>query len=142
MPREQEGAHIEWIKKYADNDFVPDNAAWAEAWFAVDALMHQTCHVSATICELRTRPGTATDTKIRILLEDLNRVHQEWQARKVIQHAREIEGIQQMNELLMNVQIGEQHDRTSPGTSAYDGMNTHGRKHHGSVSFLCSHSNS
>lgn len=142
LPREQEGAHIEWIKKYADNDFVTDNAAWAEAWFAVDGLMHQTCHVSATVCELRARPGTASDTKIRLLLEDLNRVHQEWQARKVIKHAREIEGIQQMNELLMNVQIGEQQNTVIPGSSAHDRMDTHGRKSHDSVSFICSHSNS
>jgi hypothetical protein len=141
LPREQEGDHIEWIKKYADNDFVLDNAAWAEAWFAVDALMHQTCHASATVCDLRTRPGTASDTNIRLVLDQLNRVHHEWQSRKVIQHAREVEGVQQMNELLMNVQIGDQPNSITSGSSVHGKADINRSTSPWSVSFVCSHSN-
>ena len=107
LPREQEGDHIEWIRKYADNNFVTDNAAWAEAWFAVDALMHQTCHISATVRDLRASPGTASDSKIRLLLDELNHAHQDWQARKVIKDARERESFQRMNDIFMNMQIRE-----------------------------------
>lgn len=79
--------------------------------------MHQTCHVSALVWDLRTRPGTSSDTQIRRLLEELTRVHQDWQNRRVIRNAKEMESIQRMNDLLHNVQIGDQQTPSAEDSS-------------------------
>jgi hypothetical protein len=100
--------HRQWIKSNANVD-VSDESDWAEAWFALDALMHTTCHVSARIISLRAslRADPTLQSEIDALLNELKSEHTNWRQRRVVQLAKDTE---LMTELLLKVNL----DRGSP----------------------------
>ena len=62
-----------------------EHADWAEAWMALDALMHKTCHAASDVSALRARgPSLANDKKILALVETLKTEHQQWKDRAVV----------------------------------------------------------
>jgi hypothetical protein len=66
---------------------------WALAWFALDNLMHRTCHVAADVSVLRR--GTAgrfdTETRIQRLTKLLLGQHALWLQKPIVQEAEEME---------------------------------------------------
>jgi len=99
LQEEQEGLHQWWIRQYADNNFNVNNADWADAWFALDGLMHRTCHAAMTIVDLRSRPGLTSYAEMRQLLDSLNAAHAQWRNRKVVRNSDDVERLQElMNE--------------------------------------------
>ena len=74
LPDEEEGIHHQWIQSNADKEASPDNADWAEAWMALDALMHRTCHAASTVNTLRSRPGSASETRIQTINGRINKI--------------------------------------------------------------------
>jgi hypothetical protein len=79
---------------------------WVEAWFALDSLMHRTCHASATVLQLRSE---GRDSEITPLLERLKEEHTLWRERPVVKISEESEQI----ELLMKFNI----DTPSPSSN-------------------------
>ena len=114
IPDEEEGFHLQWIQSYADTNFSSDNADWAEAWFALDALMHRTCHAAATINQMRFIHGSASEPMIHGLIESLTKSHQQWRERRVVRKADDTE---RMNQLLHKVNIDRDGSSTQPTTS-------------------------
>ena len=104
---EKEGVHHEWIRSHVDT--IPDNADWAEAWFALDGLLHRTCHAAHTVNALRATPGSASERQIHRLLDDLTRAHHQWRERQVVRKGDDRE---QLNELMSKVPFDR--DGTSP----------------------------
>jgi hypothetical protein len=81
--------HREWIRSNTEKGSdtqkdIDTKADWAEAWFAVDALMHRTCHVSAAADTLRSHHGSASEPQIKELLANLEEAHQQWRQRQVV----------------------------------------------------------
>jgi hypothetical protein len=67
-----------------------------EAWFALDGLMHQTCHAAMAVVDLRTRPGSASTAKQQELLDSLNSIHAQWRERKSVSQSADVEQIQEL----------------------------------------------
>jgi len=87
----EEGVHIRWILSYANQNVSAHNAQWAEAWFSLDALMHQTCHVAAQVAYLRQHPQEDNERQIQELLAPTIEMHHKWQERIIVVKAQEIE---------------------------------------------------
>jgi hypothetical protein len=69
---------------------------------ALDALMHRTCHAASTVNALRSRPGSASETRIQRLMDALTKSHQQWRERSVVRKSDESE---RMNELYHKVNV-------------------------------------
>jgi hypothetical protein len=113
LPEEEEGIHRQWIQSNAETDVSPDNADWADAWFSLDALMHRfpcwihitdsrTCHASATVTSLRSRPGSASENEIHKLMNELSESHEQWRERRVV---RKSDNTEIMNEHFRQINI-------------------------------------
>ena len=82
----------QWIQLYTETNISTDNADWAEAWFALDGLMHRTCHVSALVDVLRQAPPTlVTEFQVREWIDNLVDDHREWRQRAIVRKADDIE---------------------------------------------------
>src|SRR5438046_4629502 len=72
LPQTEDQIHREWIQFYTDTHISLDNADWAEAWFALDSLMHRTCHVSGIVDVLRRAPSSpVTESRVREYIDNL-----------------------------------------------------------------------
>ena len=58
---------------------------------ALDALMHRTSHAASAVNNLRSRPGSASETEIHRLMNSLTNAHHQWRERKVIYESDEKE---------------------------------------------------
>lgn len=102
--RQKEEETQQWIKLYTEINIAPDNTDWAEAWFALDGLMHRTCHVSALVCVLRQAPSSpVTDSQAREWIDNLVDDHREWRQRAIIRKADDIEKtIERFHQVYLN----------------------------------------
>ena len=121
LPDEEEGIHHQWIQSNADKEASPDNADWAEAWMALDALMHRTCHAASTVNSLRSRPGSASESRIQRLMDALTKSHQQWRERRVVHKSDESE---RMSELFHKVNIDRDGSSKQQTTSPYSQSGT------------------
>jgi hypothetical protein len=66
---------------------------WALAWFALDNLMHRTCHAASDAFTLRRGTGRSFDTEDRIynFTKVLLEKHSQWPERSIIKEAQEME---------------------------------------------------
>lgn len=96
LPDEEEGFHQKWIQSNADRDISPDHADWAEAWIALDALMHRTSHAASAVNRLRSQPGSASDAQIRALMNSLTDSHHRWRDRRVIRKSDQTEKVNEL----------------------------------------------
>ena len=82
----------QWIQFYTRTHISPDNADWAEAWFALDSLMHRTCHVSAIVGVLRQAPSSPViESQVRECMDNLIDSHRQWPKRTIVRRADNIE---------------------------------------------------
>lgn len=82
----------QWIQFYTQTHISPDNADWTEAWFALDSLMHWTCHVSAIVSVLRQSPSSPViESQVRECIDNLVEGHIQWPERAIIRKADDIE---------------------------------------------------
>jgi hypothetical protein len=90
-----------------------------EAWFALDGLMHQTCHAASTVVDLRARPGSASTAKQQELLDSLNSAHAQWRTRKAVSQSADVE---QIRELMTSANLD--HDDASRQPHLHDDGST------------------
>jgi hypothetical protein len=93
-PDEDKEAQIAWIQSYAGKDYSAHCAEWAEAWFALDALMHKTCHVAALVNLL---PVPRSDSQVAELTKPIVDEHRKWQERLILVQANEMERIGELS---------------------------------------------
>jgi len=88
LDEEEEGEHQQWILRYSDSEDQAHDAEWAEAWFALDALMHRTCHVATQVHKWREDLRRQKDDFLVILIKDkidsLSTAHRKWRERSVV----------------------------------------------------------
>ena len=99
LPNEDKEAQIAWIQLNAGKDYSAHCAEWAEAWFALDALMHRTCHVAALVNLL---PDPRSDSQVAELTKPIVDEHHKWQERMILAQANEME---RMGELRLSEPI-------------------------------------
>jgi hypothetical protein len=63
---------------------------------ALDALMHRTCHAASTVNALRSRPGSASETRIQRLMDSLTKSHQQWRERRVVCKSEQTERVSEL----------------------------------------------
>lgn len=88
------GAQIVWIRSFAGKDNSAHCAEWAEAWFALDALMHRTCHIAAMVNLL---PHPRSDSQVTELTKPIDDAHRKWQERLILVQANEMERIGELH---------------------------------------------
>ena len=89
---QKEGKIRQWIQFYTDTHISLDNADWAEAWFALDNLMHRTCHVSAIVNIIRQAPSCPImESQVGGWIDNLVDGHHQWRERAIVRKADDIE---------------------------------------------------
>jgi hypothetical protein len=88
LPDEENGVQKAWIQLFANKDHSAHNTEWAEAWFALDALMHRTCHIASSVNLLQ---EPRSDSQISDLIKPAVDAHRKWQDRLILIQANEIE---------------------------------------------------
>jgi hypothetical protein len=90
---DQEEFHRQWIVLFADRAQGDTSSEWALAWFALDNMMHRTCHTASDAITLRQaspRPENV-EAKIQASIEPLLEAHRKWRDRKVVKDADGLE---------------------------------------------------
>lgn len=90
---DQEEFHRQWICLFADRSEGEKATEWALAWFALDNLMHRTCHVASDAFALRRGTGKRVETESRIQRFANLLLHQnsQWLKRAVVEEAEKME---------------------------------------------------
>jgi len=97
LSEEEEGEHQQWILHFTDSTDKAKDAEWAEAWFALDALMHRTCGEAQEVYrlreEMRRHPGDEFSNNLLIKgkIESLSTAHREWRERAIVRKRDEDE---------------------------------------------------
>ena len=77
-----------WIQSFANQGDSAHQAEWAEAWFALDALMHKTCHIASSVNFIQ---DSQSDVQLSDLLKPIIEAHHRWQQRLIVYQAKEFE---------------------------------------------------
>jgi hypothetical protein len=121
LGRKQDQVHHQWIQSHAvslDQSKSAENADWAEAWFALDSLMHHACHVSVTVYLLRNNLPAGTPTRESQIIESrdgLVDAHRQWRERPVVRRADDAERLAEV------LKIQELHINDSPAANLNEG---------------------
>lgn len=91
--------HKIWIRLFVDKNYSAHCAEWAEAWFALDALMHKTCHIASSI------PDPQSDSNISDSIKSVNDWHSQWKERLIIVQANKIEHAGELLDESMSLQF-------------------------------------
>lgn len=105
------GMFTAWTDVHVDKDYSSNSAEWANALFALDALVHRACHVAFAVNILRQDSKSNRETEISSLLESLVFEHKNWAERLVVVKAREIE---QNSTRLLEYESSSAHSSLTP----------------------------
>ena len=102
LPQKEEQIR-QWIQFYTDAHVSPGNADWAEAWFALDNLMHRTCHISAIVKVLRQAPSSpVAESQVREWIDYLVNRHREWRELAIVRKADDAEKIERFQRVYLD----------------------------------------
>jgi hypothetical protein len=117
IPDDQEEFHRKWIVLFADKTQGETAAEWALAWFALDNMMHRTCHTASDAIALRRASPRQKNAEalIQASVEPLLEIHRKWRDREVVRNA---DGLEEAG-ILLSAAEDTIHQR-SPPTFPFD----------------------
>ena len=97
ITKDQEEFHRQWIVLMADKSEGSSASEWALAWFALDNLLHRTCHASADIVHLRRSCAASSEIELQAqsVVKALSDSHRSWRERRVVKEADQMERLGQ-----------------------------------------------
>jgi hypothetical protein len=88
VPAGQDDVHRHWIRLSTPNE---DTAEWTLASFALDDLLHRSCHIASVVRQLRQSDNANAEPQIERLTSSLLAEHDQWYQRAIVQQAEKFE---------------------------------------------------